>query len=387
MSRFAARLVPEFVKSHLRDFPLVPPWSTLLPGTSASFGPPRRWARVADYLRGTGEPSWEVEPAEEIRCPSPQLFGPDTVKFEPYGPIVIPARTVFQAKDIAILGPDSHLVGRRDTLLWDAAWHSANANPRREFRNRSTISRKTARSRRHLRGLTAALGSDWAIGSFGHFIYDALLRWRLLQAAGFRAEDFKHFVLFHPDSTSARWFIEAAGIPLDRVVSYDPACDLACEEIIGTTLGNNPPAHARSTMKWLRELALGAGVEPHERVYLSRAGYRRHPTNAVELETELGRRGFFQVRSDDGMTANRACLAARVIVGVEGTNLASAGFAPRGAIVIILLPQAGALPVYPFIFEACGHTTAVVSMQAGSTMDAPAFALDALRAALDWAGV
>jgi capsular polysaccharide biosynthesis protein len=170
-------------------------------------------------------------------------------------------------------------------------------------------------------------------------------------------------------------------------VNYDPACDLACEEIVGTTLGNRPPAHARSTMKWLRELALGAGVDRHERVYLSRAGYRRHPTNAAELETELGLRGFHQVRSDDGMIANRACLAARVIVGVEGTNLASAGFAPPGAIVIILLPQAGALPVYPFIFEACGHTTGVVSMQAGSTKDAPAFALDALRAALDWAGV
>ena len=86
------------------------------------------------------------------------------------------------------------------------------------------------------------------------------------------------------------------------------------------------------------------------------------------------------------MAANRACLAARIIVGVEGTNLASACFAPPGAKIVMLLPDAAAFPVYPFEFGTCGHSTAVVGARPGTPVQSPEFPLDEVRAALDWAG-
>lgn len=374
------------LRSKLRDISLLPPWSRLLPGSSAGFGPPRRWARVADYLRDTGEPSWQVEPAEEIPCPGVQLFGDGLAQFVSGGPVVIPPRTVFRARNLVILGPDSHLVGRRDTFLWDAAWHNTPLDRRAQFSTRSTFKRKFSRPRRKLPGLTAVLGSDWAVGSFGHFVHDALSRWRLVQQAGFRDDDFDQFVLYHPDSDSVRWFIRAAGIPENRVINYDPAVDLVGAEAVGTALGSFPPAHAPATMRWLRQLALNAGAESGERVYLSRAGYRRHPANHEEIESALLQRGFRIVRSDDGMAANRACLSARIVVGVEGTNLAGACFAPPGAKVIILLPTVATFPVYPYMFAACGHSTAVVGTRPGSPVDAPEFPLAQLVPALRWAG-
>ena len=381
-----ASLVPEALKSRLRGLSIVPPWTQLLPGSSASFGPPRRWARVADYVRAAGETSWEVEAAEEIRQPAARLFGEGTASFVARGPIAIPARRVFRARGMAIIGPDAHLVGKHDTLLWDAAWHEVGRDPTIGFRERVISKRKLARPRRKLAGLTAALGSDWAVGSFGHFIHDSLSRWRLLQLAGFRAGDFDQFILFHPDSVSARWFVKAAGIPEDRIVGFDPSVDLECDEVVATALGSLPPAHARGTMRWLRELALSAGTEHHERVYLSRAGYIRHPFNAPELESEMRRRGFHLAKADDGMAGNRVCLSAKIIVGVEGTNLASACFAPPGAKVVILLPAEKTFPVFPYMFEACGHATAVVGARPGTPVRSPEFPLENFRAALDWAG-
>lgn len=375
------------LRSTLRDVSILPPWSRLLPASSGKFGPPRRWAKVSEYLRSTGEPSWVVEPSEEIPCPDVKIFGSGIDRFVQGGPVTIPPRTVFRARDLAILSPDCHLVGRRDTFLWDTAWHNTPLDRSAQFSVRSTFKRKFSRPRRRLSGLTAVLGSDWAIGSFGHFVHDALSRWRLVQQAGFRAEDFDQFVLFHPASVSVRWFIQAAGIPENRVINYDPAVDLVATDAVGTALGSFPPAHTTNTMRWLRSLALSAGTAPGELIYLSRAGYRRHPSNHEEIESELVRRGFQIARSDDGMAANRACLSARVIVGVEGTNLASACFAPPGAKVVILLPSEATFPVYPFMFQACGHQTAVVAPSPGSSPQTPEFPLASLRDALAWAGV
>ena len=372
------------LKDRLRSVSIVPPWTRFLPGDSQAFGPPRRWARAKDYAQTFRCDYREIEPAEVISEPALTQFGPVDRAFASPGTITIPPRAVFRDRNVSILGPDAHLVGREDTFLWDAAWHGG-SEALASFRDRSISRRKRALPRRRLAGLTAALGSDWAMGSFGHFVHDALPRWRLLQKAGYTAADFAHFVIYHPNSVASRWFLVAAGIPIDRIVSHDPRSDLICDELVGTTLLSYPPAHSTHTMAWLRKVAGSDAANGHKLVYLSRAGYRRHPANANELESEFARFGFLTKRGDDGMAANQACLDARIIVGVEGTNLASACFAPPGARIVLLLPGPNMFPVYPFMFAACGHHTAVVPADAGSPIERPTFALAAVRTALEWA--
>ncbi len=362
--------------------PLPPSWTWLLPGTSRLFGPPRRWATVEEYARRTGLETWVVEPAETIAAPRPRVFGAVDGAYLSFHDQILPPKIVFRLRDGAVYGPDGHIVAPDDTFLWDTAWHLGR-DPARTFRGRSTYRRRKARRRRRLRGRTAVLSSDWAIGGFGHFLTDALPRWRLLLARGYSAGDFDHFVLFHPATPAVRRLLEAAGLPIDRLVPYDENADLECEELIGTTFQNAAPAASPASTAWLRSL-IPAG-SPHGHVYLTRAGYSRHPANAAEIERELSRRGIAMIHGEAGATVLDTCANARTIIGVEGANLFNLCFAPPDARVVVLLPGPGYLPYLPWLCQANGMDMAVVAARADSPSNAPVFPVEQVNAALDWA--
>lgn len=269
-----------------------------------------------------------------------------------------------------------------DTFLWDTAWHLGR-DPASTFRGRSLYRRRRGRPRRRLSGLTAALGSDWAVGGFGHFVTDALTRWRLLLRRGYAADDFEHFVLFHPASSAAIRLIESAGVPIDRLVPYDDANDLECAELVGTTFPGAVPATSPASAAWLRGLVRAGCSRDH--LYLTRAGYIRHPANAAEIEGELAGRGFQTIRGDVGDAVLDASANARTIIGVEGANMFNICFAAPGTRVIVLLPRPGVLPYLPWLCEAAGHELAVVAAERNCSADAPIFPIEHVKAALDWA--
>jgi capsular polysaccharide biosynthesis protein len=353
-----------------------------LPGSSALFGPPRRWATVEEYAEHPGFETWIAEPEEGVAAPRARIFGEVDPAFQRLPPRTIHSKIVFRTHEASIYGPDGHVITRDDTFLWDTAWHLGR-DPAKTFRGRNPYRRRRPRQRRRLEGRTATLASDWAIGGFGHFMTDALPRWRLLQNLGHAAPDFDHIVLFHPETPSTRRLVEAAGIPSARLVPYDPNFDLQCDELTGTTFPGAVPAASAHSMAWLRRL--GRGGTGVERVYLSRAGYRRHPANAADIEQELSKRKFRTVHGDDGTTAPDACASARVIIGVEGAHLFNLCMAPPGTRVVLLLPGIGLLPYLPYLCQAAGFELAIVAASAGSPLNAPEFPISSVVAALDWA--
>jgi capsular polysaccharide biosynthesis protein len=361
---------------------LPPSWMWLLPGTSRLFGPPRRWATVEEYARRTGMETWMAEPAEKIPPPGPRVYGEVDAAYLPTHALTIFPKLVFRLRDAAVYGPDGHIVAPDDTFLWDTAWHLGR-DPARNFRDRSVYRRRRARRRRRLPGRTAMLGSDWAIGGFGHFVTDALPRWRLLLARKYTADDFDHFILFHPTAPAVHRLLQAAGLPIDRLVPYDETHDLECAELIGTTFPGAVPALSPASTAWLRSL-ISAG-SPRERVYLTRAGSRRHPANAAEIEQALAEHGVQTLHGDVGTAVLDACANARTIIGVEGANLFNVCFAPPGARVVVLLPGPGVLPYLPWLCQAAGLELAVVAAKPDSLSSAPVFPVAHVRAALDWA--
>lgn len=368
--------------SLLPRFALPPAWARFLPGSSTLFGPPRRWATVEEHAQRIGFETWIVEPEEGVAAPRARIFGAVDPAFQRLPPRTIYPKIVFRAREASIYGPDGHIVTQDDTFLWDAAWHLGR-DPANTFRGRSLYRRRRPRPRRRLHGRSATLASDWAIGGFGHFVTDALPRWRLLQTLGHAAADFDHIVLFHPETSSARRLLEVAGIPSDRLVAYDPTVDLQCDELTGTTFPGAVPAASANSLAWLRGLI--KGDDRRGRVYLSRVGFRRHPANAAEIEWELSRRGFCTVLGNNGAAAPDACANARIVVGVEGANLFNLCFAPPGTRVVLLLPGIGLLPYVPYLCQAAGLQLAIVAASALSPMNAPEFPISAVAAALDWA--
>ena len=370
------------MQSFLRQLSLHPPWVRLLPGNSAFFGPPRRWATVQAYTRRTGSETRMVEPEETISPPPAVLFGEVDPDYLLKTPVRIPEKTVFRLPGAVLYGADAHIVTADDTFLWDTAWHNRR-DLSRTFRGCSLYRRKRARPRRRLQGRTAALSSDWSLGGYAHFVADALPRWRLLVAAGYTVDDFDHFVLFAPDSPSVSYLLRAAGLPSDRWVHYNPSCDLECDELVGTTFPGAVPAISPASVAWLRQLVKSRNGD--SRIYVSRAGYRRHPANAAEIEAELMRRRWQIVHGDDGTSALDACALARSVVGVEGSNLFNLCFVPPGARVVLLLPGPGMIQYIPFICQAAGHDLAIVAADPGSSPQSPVFPLAAVRSALEWA--
>ena len=93
----------------------------LLPGTSRSYGPPRRTALLADYRRKTKAEWRPVFPArveslpEPFFCNEPDTFANDTdVSWPESGVAVLP--------DARILDEHAWVVGREDTFLADLCY-------------------------------------------------------------------------------------------------------------------------------------------------------------------------------------------------------------------------------------------------------------------------
>ena len=95
-------------------------------------------------------------------------------------------------------------------------------------------------------------------------------------------------------------------------------------------------------------------------------------------------RNFRTVHSDDGAVPFRSAAAARLLVGVEGSNLINLCFCPPGARFVLLLPRSDVIPYIPFICQAAGLELAIVAAAPESPFHAPVFPLTAVRAALDW---
>jgi len=366
----------------LPRIPVPPAWARLLPGTSRWFGPPRRCASVAEYARRAPLETLAAGTAENVPAPSVVTFGPVDAAYVPERAVAIPAPRVFRLQDAAVYGPDAHLVAPDDTFLWDAAWHRGGELTGPVY-GRKLFWRRRGRPRRRLAGRTAVIGSDWAIGGFGHFLTDALPRWRLLQDGGHAGADFDQIVLYHPGTPPVLRLLAAAGIPADRLVPYDERCDLECAEMVATTFPGAAPAISPDAASWLRRLV--PDQNPREAVYLTRQGWLRHPANADEIERELAHRGYRAIQGAADAGTLDACAHARIIIGVEGANLFNVCFAAPGTRVIVLLPHPGVLPYIPWLCRAAQLPVAVVAAKPGSSPDAPVFPMADLRLALDWA--
>jgi Glycosyltransferase 61 len=191
--------------------------------------------------------------------------------------------------------------------------------------------------------------------NYAHWLLDCLPR--LLPWVRLLREE-RLVALVRPLQGWRRRTLELLDVPA-KAVSEVPEPSIVCNDAIVPGLRashDTQPVPARAvnlrppaadlidTVELLREAASAtATVEPPERIYVSRRGVSsfREVRNEQEVEAAMSRIGFSIVRSET-LTFDQQVMAfsrAKVIAGPHGAGLTNAVFAPKGCLVIDMLPE------------------------------------------------
>jgi len=191
--------------------------------------------------------------------------------------------------------------------------------------------------------------------NYGHWLLDCLPR--LLPWVG-QLREKRLVALVRPLQGWQSRTLELLDVPA-TAVSEVPEPSIVCDDVIVPGLRAShdtqpvpehavnlrPPAAALiDTVKLLREAAgATATVEQPDRIYVSRRGISsfRELHNEHEVEAAMSRLGFAILRPET-LPFDQQVIAfsrAKVIAGPHGAGLTNAVFAPKGCLVIDMLPE------------------------------------------------
>lgn len=320
---------------------LPPGTARLLPGSSRSFGPPRRWATWEQYRQQFPEARW-IPVFPETRCVYPR---PDASRdvaerlwrstFPELGVAVIPNGRV--------VGADGWPVGNRDTLLVDLATGLERPEYTAYLVNRCRLDASRA-------GRALNLGTVYARDNYCHFLLDALPRLELFLRAGLTFDDVDWILAPAFIGSSRDAFIRALGLPAEKVVLLEPGAQWQFRELFQPSF----PGRECFLAPWIAEFYRERLLKPHGitherrlRLYVARS--QRGIANDAEVWAALKARGFVRLEPATWEDNVRAFASAELIVGPHGAGLSNVVFSPPGAQLIELLP--GDRP-FPYFYTA-----------------------------------
>jgi hypothetical protein len=302
----------------------------ILPGTSASFGPPRRRSQWINYRQRPGVEWREVWPEGPAELPPPFFCSSDKVSFTLPTPARWPAAGVAIIPHGRILDEHGWVVGEDDTFLGEFC--QLGNNPR----SRVNHIFKLAPPRR-LGGRTLNLCSVHAIANFYHYVVDAIGRFPLVQAAGFAWDDFDHILLPRFQSAATIAIEHAIAVPADRVIRMQRHEQFICDVLVQPSF---PGFNAR-TPPWLvnfyQTLFPPSPLPRTRRLYFAREG-ARSVVNAADIDCRIEARGFEKVDPLKTPRLREILSEASHVIGVHGAALTNLLFCQPGTRVLELMP-------------------------------------------------
>ena len=301
----------------------------LLPGTSRSYGPPRRFTELADYRRQTSVEWRPVFPARTeplpdlFFCNDPRAFAHDLeVRWPESGMAVLP--------DARILDEHAWIVGRNDTFLADLCYLGNS----RQSRVNHIIKLHPPR---RLAGRTLNLCSANAVTNFFHYVIDSVSRYELVRRAGFTWADFDQIVLPRFLSPMSAEIDAAIGLPEEQVIRMGRREQFICEMLIQPSF----PGPIACTPPWVVEFYRGlfpaTSASRSRRLYFPRRG-NRHPSNGDEIDARMKTLGFEIIDPVKTPDLRTRMAEASHIVGVHGACLANLVFCAAGTRVLEIMP-------------------------------------------------
>ena len=302
----------------------------VLPGSSRTFGPPRRWSHWSHYRQRPGVEWREVWPEAPANLPPPYFCSNPAVSFALPEPARWPAAGVAVIPHGRILDEHGWVVGENDTFLGDFCQLGNSA------RSRVNHILKLGPPRR-LKGRTLNLLSVHAIVNYYHYVVDAVGRFPLVKSAGFSWDDFDQIVMPRYRTAATAEIDKAIGVPMDRVFRMERHEQFICDVLVQPSF---PGLNAR-TPHWLVNFYQNLFPAPprprSRRLYFGREG-RRSAVNAAAIDQRVAELGFEKV--DPITTPNlREMLAeASHVVGIHGAALTNLLFCCPGTRVLEIMP-------------------------------------------------
>jgi len=323
----------------LRSLSSPPALTRWLPGSSRQFGPPRRYCLLRDLISERGGDVATVSPAAELPPLRAVWHGsPAAPEFENFSP-AIPALDVLALSDARLLGPEGFVVTSDDRFVYDTGyWSRFHPTPPPQH---PIYRRKRARPTLRLPGLCISLATDFAAGSFGHFLHDGLSRWPLVRKTGWDLSKVDWIFCPRPESAATAALCRLLPVPPERVLNWSGAHDYEAERLIATNFPGKPGNVTPETALFLRGLADAwrQPGPPRGRIFLARRGRKRGLLNSAETEAAFSEFGFSVLDPASDPSVLAACANAVVIAGVDGSNMANIAFAPAGARVLVIYPS------------------------------------------------
>jgi hypothetical protein len=239
-----------------------------------------------------------------------------------------------------VWGRDGWVFTAQGSLLSDASWYGAHLEE-------MDLPRRLPKPRL-LKGTCISFCSDWSYGNYGHFLLDLLPRLHLLEEAGLRWQDVDHVLLPQPRIEGARHLLDRLEIPPSKIVWATQETAFTADTMLVTSF----PGARRTYPHWLPAFLkqrFGGDTLPEPgptgRLYLSRAGYSRAPSNEDDVRALVSGYGFVVIEPHRGLPLSMLKTAS-VIVGAHGAGLAHTVFAPQGATLIELVPSDHQFPYF-----------------------------------------
>lgn len=331
------------ISEKIRGSGISPRWARWLPGSSRLFGPPRHFGLIREVVPASGGKVTEIDPPRSLPAPTPVIYGDEPeVGLGNFHPVA-PATCVFTLPEARMLGPEGFVVTHEDFFIFDASF--SNCTHAAPCPDHPLYRRKRSRPVHRLAGTCVSLATDFAAGSFGHFLHDGFSRSYLLARAGLDLARADWVFSPRPLSASTTMLLRSLGIPDERLLNWSPDHDYEAELLVATSfpceVGNITVEIARH----LRNIGAfwhGSG-KPRERIFLTRVG-QRNLLNLSEIEGLLRSYGFTVIDPARDPDTIARCANAAIIAGVDGSNLANAAFAPEGSSIMVFVCATAAPP-------------------------------------------
>jgi hypothetical protein len=332
-SRLLANLLPFLPRAIWR----------LLPGTSARFGPPRRWQTWPDY-KATHSAGWTAAfPAKSGNFPRPFWPLDGSTKFKDGTAYNWPETGVAHLRHARVVTVHGWCVAPRDTFLGD---FSFGGNRRTSFVYSLTLHRAP----KPLKGVTLNLCSAHAATNFCHWLLDAMSRLELFHRCGFRFEEVDQILVPHFPGATAAWVLANLNLPKSKLIFPAVRDQFLCETLLQPSYPGFVASYPPWVVDFYRRHFPPPNVNQTRLLYIPRKG-KRGLVNEAAVEKELEKRGF-EAFEPAGQTDLHVKLAdVSRIVGVHGAALANLVFCRPGTRVLELLPSD---TPWPFYYSLCG---------------------------------
>jgi capsular polysaccharide biosynthesis protein len=303
---------------------------------------PTKWMTSTAYADGFDGTWHEVYPAAQNTRIPPVFFGGGSPKLTAVLDPEFPAMGVLELKAATLVGQAGWVYSREGFLLPEHCWYGKHVDEMMEVKRGKSV---------RLSGATLLLSSDFATGSYGHFLLDCMPRLHLLEKAGLALSSFDHIYCPTPPSSSAKRILQALNVDESKCVwSHDDA-NLEAEFLFAPTFPGTRRNYPAWTPSYLQS-KIQCAAQRGRRLYISREGFRRSATNEAAVQRLMVSFGFEIYKPADHVDSIKDFGEASIIVAPHGGALSDIAFCAPGTKLLELIPSDHVFPYYYTLAEA-----------------------------------